>query len=83
MKNYLPAINIITFVDDVKPFSKQAVVFTCLQYKYFENTVGNGEIACKEQFFLFPNCFLTFGRTFHYFYDIHDCRRQILSVGSV
>ena len=26
----------------------------CLQYKSFENTTGNGEIACNEQFFLFP-----------------------------
>ena len=26
----------------------------CLQYKSFENTVGKGEIACNEQFLLFP-----------------------------
>ena len=26
----------------------------CLQYKSFENTVGKGEIARKEQFLLFP-----------------------------
>ena len=26
-------------------FPRQAVVFTCLQYKSFENTVGKGEIA--------------------------------------
>ena len=24
---------------------KQALVFTCLQYKFFQNTVGKGEIA--------------------------------------
>ena len=29
----------------------------CLQYKSFENTVGKGEIACKEQFLLFLQCF--------------------------
>ena len=35
------------------PFSKQALVFMCLQYKSFENTVGKGEIIHNEQFFLF------------------------------
>ena len=28
--------------------------FTRLQYKSFENTVGKEEIACNEQFLLFP-----------------------------
>ena len=37
-----------------RPFPKQAVVFTCLQYKSFENTMGKGEIAHYEQFLLFP-----------------------------
>ena len=40
------------------PFAKQALVFTCLQYKSFENTVGKGEIARNEQFLLIPQCFL-------------------------
>ena len=40
------------------PFPKQALVFTCLQYKSFENTVEKGEIASNEQFLLFPQCFL-------------------------
>ena len=31
-----------------------ALVFTCLLYKTFENTVGKGEIARKEQLLLFP-----------------------------
>ena len=43
---------------------KQALVFTCLQYKPFENTVGKGEIAQNEQFLLFPQCFLPVSRTF-------------------
>ena len=42
-----------------KPFPKQALVFTCLQYKFFENTVGKGEIAHDEQFLLFPTVFST------------------------
>ena len=37
-----------------KPFPKQALVFTCLQNKSFENTVGKGEITHNEQFLLFP-----------------------------
>ena len=41
------------------PFPKQAVVFTCLQYKSFENTAGKGEIASNEQFLLFPTVFST------------------------
>ena len=36
------------------PSPKQALVFTCLQYKSFENSVGKGEIARNEQFVLFP-----------------------------
>ena len=34
--------------------SQTTPVFTCLQYKSFENTVGKGEIARNEQFLLFP-----------------------------
>ena len=30
-----------------------ALVFTCLQYKSIENTVGKGEIPCHEQLLLF------------------------------
>ena len=38
--------------------SKQALVFTCLQYMSFENTVEKGEIARYEQFFpLSPTMF--------------------------
>ena len=42
-----------------QPFPKQALVFTCLQYKSFENTAGKGEIARNKQFLLFPQCFLS------------------------
>ena len=42
------------------PFPKEALVFMCLQYKSFENTVGKGEIALNEQFLLFPQFFLPF-----------------------
>ena len=51
------------------PFPKQALVFTCLQYKSFENSVGKGEIACNEQFLLFPLCFLSIWKTFCHFHQ--------------
>ena len=35
--------------------------------KPFENTVGKGEIALKEQFLLFPQCFLPVWITFFLF----------------
>ena len=43
-------------------FPKQALVFTCLQYKSFEITVGKGEIVHNEHFLLFPQPFLPFCR---------------------
>ena len=43
-------------------FCKQALVFTCLQYKSFKITVGKGEIVHNEQFLLFPQLFLPFWR---------------------
>ena len=36
-----------------KSFRKQANVFTCLQYKSYDNTVGKGETARNEQILLF------------------------------
>ena len=62
------------------PFPKQALVFTCLQYKSFENIAGKGEIARNEQFLLFPQCFLYFQRTFYHFHQNQNCRLQTLSV---
>ena len=54
----------------IKPFPKQALVFTCLQYRYFENTVGKREIAPNDQFLLFPNCFPLVLRNFCHFHQI-------------
>ena len=51
------------------PFPKQALVFTFCS-KSFENIEGKGEIARKEQFLLFPQCFLPSQRTFHHFHQI-------------
>ena len=52
------------------PFSKQALLFMCLQYKSSENTVGKEEIAHNEQFLLFPQRFLPIWRSFCHFYQV-------------
>ena len=62
------------------PFPKQSLVFICMQWKSFENTVKKGEIARNEQFLLFPQCFLPVSRTFCHFHWIWNCRLQSLSV---
>ena len=46
-----------------QPFPEQALVFTCLQHKSFENTVEKGEIACNKQLLLFL-VFSTFFKNF-------------------
>ena len=42
-------------------FLKQTQVFTCLQYKSFENTVGKEEIARTSNFSFSPSVFYSFG----------------------
>ena len=51
---------------------KQALVFIYLQSMALENTVGKG----NEQFFHFPQCFLSVLRTFHIFiiFEIVVCK---------
>ena len=61
------------------PFPKQALVFTCLRFKSFENTVGKGESAHNEQFLLFPQCFPPVWRSFCHFRQIWNCCLQTLS----
>ena len=46
------------------------LVFKCLQYKAFDNTMGKGKIALNKQFLLFPHCFLTILRNLWNFYSI-------------
>ena len=58
----------------------QARVFTCLQYKSFENTVEKGEIARNKQFLLSHSVFYPFGWTFNHFHQIWNCHLQTLSV---
>ena len=74
--NYLKRMKVkrtknYNFVEvSLQSFPKQAHVFTCLQYKSLENTVGKGEIAHNEQYLLFPQCFLPFWITFRQFHQI-------------
>ena len=51
-----------------------------LQYRSFENTAEKGEITRREQFLLFPQCFLPFWKTFCHFQQIENCRLPTLSV---
>ena len=76
----IPEADCTTGEFNLKPFPKQALDFTCLQYRSFENTVGKGEIAHNKQFLLFPQCFLPVWRTFCHLHQIQNCRQQTLSV---
>ena len=42
--------------------------------------MGKGEIACYEQFLLFPQCFIPIWRVFCHFYQTWNCHLQTLSV---
>ena len=55
-----------------------ALIFTCLQYKSFENTAGKGEITYNKLFLLFAQCFLPVLITFCHFKEIKKCRLQTL-----
>ena len=81
-KSSPPFLNILNMVKAffLNDFPKQALVFTCLQSKSFENTAGKREIAHNEQFLLFPQCFLPVWRTFCHFHLIQNCRLQTLSI---
>ena len=65
------------------PFPKQALVFTCLQYMSFENNVGKGKIARKEQFLLFPHCFYPFGELSAIFINTEFVIGQLFEFGRV
>ena len=60
-------------VTNILTLSKQALVFTCLQYKSFENTVERREIAHNEQFLLFP-LFSTGFENFFIIFKIVVCK---------
>ena len=45
---------------NVSPFTPQILILTHEEQRAFENIAGKGEIACNEQFLLFPQCFLLY-----------------------
>ena len=51
---------------EVNPFPKQALVFTCLHYKSFENTGEKEKLLLKSNFSFSPKCFLPLWRTFRH-----------------
>ena len=55
-KSIIP-ISTNTFLVVSYPFTQQILILMHQQQKAFENIVGK-EIACDEQFLLFPQCFL-------------------------
>ena len=52
--------------------------FYVSEVQAFENTVRKGEIACNEQFLLFPQSFLPLWRMYCHFHPIPNCRPQSL-----
>ena len=60
--------------------NKPGFYMSALKSSLYKKTAGKGEIALNEQFLLFPQCFLPFWRTFHYFHEIQNCRLQGLWV---
>ena len=62
------------------PFPKQTLVFTCLQYKSFENAVRKVGVAGNKQFLLSPQHFLPLWRTFHLLNQVCNCHLPTLSV---
>ena len=79
----IPWKNLVYFKNLIfilNPFPNKPWFLDVCSTSRFENTVGKGEIACYEQFLLFPQCFLPFWRTFYHFHQICNCRLQTLSI---
>ena len=71
----VPTIKFRNILDKINPFPNKPW-FLCLQHKSLENAEGKGEIAQKEQYLLFPQCFLPIWRTFCHFHQVQNCRLQ-------
>ena len=66
------------------PFPKQALVFTCLQYKSFKNIVGNGEIANVTSNFSFSHTvFYWFGELSAIFIQFEIVVCKLFEIGWV
>ena len=62
------------------PFPKQALGFSGLQYKPFENTWEKEKLQVTSNLSFSPQCFLPVWRIFSNFHQILNCRLQALSV---
>ena len=69
--NLLLAIAFNIDLSRILSFPKQSLIFTCLQYKFFENTVGKGDIARNQKFLFFQQYFLPLSLC--HFYKIWNC----------
>ena len=58
---FLKLVNLWVVLEKVNPFPKKPWILRVCSISLFENNVG------KEQFLLFPHCFLLFWRNFCYF----------------
>ena len=63
--------------------SKTSPGFYMYAEQVFEYNLGKGEIACNEQFLLFPQYSLLIWRTFYHFHQIRNCRLPTHSVWKV
>ena len=57
-------------VNAINPLLNKPWDLRVCSIKPLENTVEKGKIARDEQFLLFPQCFLSFWRTFPHFHQI-------------
>ena len=62
---------------------KQALVYTCLQYKSFENTLGKEKIAHNEQFLASHSVFLPFGELSATFFKFEIVVCKLFQFGRV
>ena len=74
----------ILSVYNLRPFPKQALVFTCLLFKSLENAVDKGGIARNEQFLLFPHSvFYPFGELSAIFIKLEIIFCRLLQFGRI
>ena len=79
MHNNLTIPSVENFIHELT-LSHTSPCFTCLLYKFFENTVGKGAIECNKQFLLFHGVFYPFEELSAIFIKFKNYLLQTLSV---
>ena len=64
----------------VNPFQNKPWFLRVCSTRLLKTLWEKETFARNEQFLLFPQCFLTFKRTFHHFYQTQNCRLQRLLI---